>query len=166
VHHLVKGLERAPDAFQEEVSALWLRHTRDAWQVDARALRTPLGAIAYSVLHHHKKEQAPPPGTKHVKRMRPSRGYFNRPVGSYRSEARELLRDERLYAELVDVLDAPDGAPSWLIEELIAERVDSARAAATFSKPKLAHVREVREVDPRTGELRYRFAGVLRVLSR
>jgi hypothetical protein len=62
VHHTVKGLGALPLDFEAEVSELWRSHTRDAWQVEARPLRTPMGAIAYLVLHHHKRDQAPPAG--------------------------------------------------------------------------------------------------------
>jgi hypothetical protein len=85
-------------------------------------------------------------------------------VGEYRREARELLRDERLYAELVAALEIPDGAPSYLVEELIAEHVDDARERARFEARELVHVREVRVVDRQTGEVSYRFDGVLRRL--
>jgi hypothetical protein len=181
LHHTVKGLDFEPgdvvyeaDKWGREVARLpelearvstwWRRHTGDAWQVECRPLRTPMGAVAYLVLHHHKREQAPPPGTKHVKRLRPSRGYFNRPIADYRREARELLRDERLFAELVAVLDVPDGIPSYLVEERIVERVDEARDRAKWEAPKLVHVRERQVVDRATGEVAYRFEGVLRVL--
>jgi hypothetical protein len=182
LHHTVKGLDfasadvvRDVDKWGREISRLpelearvsswWRRYTGDAWQVECRPLRTPMGAVTYLVLHHHKRAQAPPPGTKHVKRLRPSRGYFNRAVGDYRAEARELLRDERLFAELVAVLDVPDGVPSYLVEERIVERVDEARERAQYEAPKLVHVRERQVVDRATGERAYRFEGVLRVLS-
>ena len=79
-------------------------------------------------------------------------------------EARELLRDERLYAELVAALDVPDALPSYLVEELIAERVDEARERAHYERPELVHVREVRTINEATGEISYRFDGVLRRL--
>src|SRR5262249_40440680 len=59
VHHLVKGLksERAVE-LEPHVSELWRRYTGDAWVVECRPLRTPVGAIAYLALHHHKRAQA------------------------------------------------------------------------------------------------------------
>jgi hypothetical protein len=139
----------------------WWRDKTGAWRVECRPLFTPMGAIAYLVLHHHKREQGPPAGTKHVKRLRPSRGYFGRPVGDLRRESRELLREERLYAELVEVLGIPDRAPSYLVEDLIAEHVDEARARAKCGRPELVHVRERAVLDRGTGEVCYVFERVL-----
>jgi hypothetical protein len=165
LHHLVKGIPRAElRELEREISTRWRDYTGGAWRVDCRPLYTPMGAIAYLVLHHHKQEQGPPSGTKHVKRLRPSRNYMSRPIAELRVQARELLRDERLYAELVEALNI-DRAPSALVEELIAERIDDARDRARHDAPKLCHVREQRVLDRATGEVYLAFGGVLRVLK-
>lgn len=161
LHHLVKRLEWF-DGLEAEVSELWRRFSSDgAWRVECRPLYTPMGAIAYLVLHHHKREQGPPPGTKHTKRLRPSRNFFNRPIPELREQARKLLEDTRLYAELAEVLNVPERMPSFLVEELIAERVDAARARAEYVKPKLVRVRERRQFDTTTGVVWYEFERVL-----
>jgi hypothetical protein len=95
VHYLVKDLR--PDVELADVEA-WVRvewkKLAGAWVVEARELRTPAGAIAYLALHHQKREQAPPRGWS-GKRLRPSKGYFNRPVRELRSEARLRLAEAR-----------------------------------------------------------------------
>ena len=168
LHHLVKGIPREMVTTELEgwISELWRGYTGGAWRVDFKPLYTPMGAIAYLVLHHHKREQGPPPGTKHVKRLRPSKGYTERPLRELREEARLLLQNERLYAELVETMSVPDGAPSFLVEELIAERVDQAQAERKMRAPRLCHVRERRRVDRVTGEVLLEFSHVLRVLSK
>lgn len=77
------------------VSELWHRFTGDAFMVDARPLRTPAGAIAYLTLHHHKKRQAPPPGFT-GRRLRPSKGYYEKSIGELRDLARKLAAHERV----------------------------------------------------------------------
>src|SRR3954454_18706055 len=109
MHALVKGLPgEAAAALEPAISAKWERLTGGAWLVEARELRTPGGAIAYMVGHHHKREQAPPPSMRGVKRMRPSRGYFNTemtrriaeiegrdesPTARLRRRAKEVMRE-------------------------------------------------------------------------
>lgn len=140
VHHLVKGLPR-PSAevvarLEGEVSRKWREYTGDSWVVECRPLRTPMGALAYLALHHHKREQQPPPGWS-GKRFRPSRGYFNRPVGELRAEARALISDERIERALVAYLDPPDGFDSATLDELIYQRIDWAREEAAKAAPRL-----------------------------
>jgi hypothetical protein len=161
VHHLVKGVPPADALSLESTISEWWRDKTGAWRVECRPLFTPMGAIAYLVLHHHKREQGPPAGTKHVKRLRPSRGYFGRPVAELRWQARELLREEQLYAELVEVLGLPDKLPSYLVEDLIAEHIDEARERAKYDRPELVHVRERPVLDRASGEVSYVFEGVI-----
>lgn len=165
LHHLVKRLPWH-EGLEARVSELWREYSRKyagdgAWRVECRPLYTPMGAIAYLVLHHHKREQGPPPGTKHTKRLRPSRNFFNRPIPELRGEARELLRDQRLYAELVETMSVPERVPEALVEELIAEHVDAAKARREFSRPRLVHVRERRHLDKSTGEVAFEFDRVI-----
>lgn len=143
VHHLVKGLGR-PDAQRQAelegyVSSVWLRLTRDAWRVECRPLRTPMGAVAYLALHHHKREQQPPAGWS-GKRFRPSRGYFNRPVGELRAEARALLRDERIESALMDAFDLPDVIDSGTLDDLIFDNIAWAREEVARNAPSLVTV--------------------------
>lgn len=143
VHHLVKGLGRPDDALavqlEQEVSALWLKYTRDAWRVECRPLRTPMGAIAYLALHHHKDEQRPPKGWT-GKRFRPSQGYFARPLPELRREARALLADRRIERAMVEAWDVPDGFDGGLLDELIAENIDAARERALAEAPVVCRV--------------------------
>jgi hypothetical protein len=106
MHALVKGLD--PDATDElhpQVREKWSKLTGGSWVVECRPLRTPGGAIAYMVGHHHKREQAPPAGWS-GKRIRPSQGYFERPVAELRRHAKRTILDALWWAEM----DAP--APS------------------------------------------------------
>jgi hypothetical protein len=95
VHVLLRRLaaEVAPD-LEERVRRVWLGRT-GADRVELRELRTAAGATAYLVLHHRKREQAPPEGLR-VTRFRPSANYFDRPVSELRVEARAVLRDRRV----------------------------------------------------------------------
>lgn len=161
MHYLVKGVPAADAiAYAPRVSELWRRHT-GAWVVECRPLYTPLGAIAYLTLHHHKREQGPPPGIKRVRRLRASKRYFARPVAELRAEARELLKSERLYAELVNALSVPDGFPKSILDELIAERIDAARASLAYDRPRLVNVHEVQKLDKQSGELSWEFRYVV-----
>jgi LmbE family N-acetylglucosaminyl deacetylase len=134
LHHLVKGIPAdhellAPTALLDEagdvvldpdgnpvlttelerrVSAKWLEFTADAWVVEVRPLRTPAGAIAYLTLHHHKREQAPPPGFT-GRRLRPSKRYYERPIAELRELARELLSSARVRASARQVVDVEFG---------------------------------------------------------
>lgn len=145
VHHLVKGLPRPSPRLvvqlEAEVSRLWKRYTGDAWVVECRPLRTPTGAIAYLALHHHKREQQPPAGWS-GKRFRPSRGYFNRPIGELRAEARALLEDRRIEAALVAAWNVPDGFDGALLDELIYENLEEARERARAERPQLVRVEQ------------------------
>jgi hypothetical protein len=140
VHHLVKGLDRVDQeqqlALEQQVSALWKTYTQEAWRVECRPLRTPIGAVAYLALHHHKHEQRPPRSWK-GKRFRPSQGYFARPVAELRDQARELIRDRRIANELIELWKVPDGFDGALLDELLGEAMPAARARALASKPTL-----------------------------
>lgn len=129
VHHLVKGFPPdhnalAPIEYDDaagervittelelRVRELWHRFTADAWIAEARPLRTPAGAIAYLTLHHHKREQGPPPGFT-GRRLRPSKptkeraGYYELPIAELRALARELSSSSRVRQAVTRVLDA------------------------------------------------------------
>lgn len=123
VHHLVKGFPPEHEALELiefddaagkpvvttelelRVRELWHRFTGDAWIADARPLRTPAGAIAYLTLHHHKREQGPPPGFT-GRRLRPSKGYYELPIAELRALAKELSSSSRVRQAVTRVLDA------------------------------------------------------------
>ncbi|MBA3843931.1 MAG: hypothetical protein H0X39_15180 [Actinobacteria bacterium] len=183
LHHLVKGIEYSQSevvmqpnkygelvptlpALEAHVSELWRwasskTQERPSWLVGARPLYTPAGAVRYLVLHHHKREQGPPPGTKHAKRFRPSRGFFSQPLGVLRAEVRAVLRDERVYSELVRVIDTPGAIPGAMLDDWIAERYEAAKAESRRAAPEFVHVREKPVLDRETGEVRYEFKEVL-----
>lgn len=115
LHHLVKGMpvdhplmeivEIVDDygrvhpkpRLELHVSEMWKRYTKgDAWQVEARPLRTPAGAITYLALHHNKRTQAPPLEVGRVRRLRPSKGYYEEPIADLRKLARDLGEDQRV----------------------------------------------------------------------
>jgi hypothetical protein len=146
--------------FELRLREKWEAWTGGAWIVDARPLRSPGGAIAYTVGHHHKREQAPPrriarfssdgtiryEQTKSVKRMRPSRGYFDtrraevwnehnpndpkRPVQMFREEAREVMRrataEKVALAQLIDS-DVPEELHNEVLDDLIEQSLRGPR---------------------------------------
>lgn len=118
IHHLVKGIPldhelmaaaedpetgellvdrdgRPIPKLEVIVSELWRRYTGDAFVVECRPLKTPLGALKYMALHYRKRAQAPPPTWK-GRRLRPSKGYYEQPVAELRALSRQLNRDQRL----------------------------------------------------------------------
>jgi hypothetical protein len=127
-HLLVKRLPSDVDLspgceLWRELKRRWESHT-GAWRVELRELRTPGGAIAYMVGHHHKQEQAPPDGWS-GKRFRPSQNYFARPIADLRQEARrERLRSIallKLAQERGDVLlELAADTIDELVDELLA----------------------------------------------
>lgn len=159
IHHLVKGLGRPDDdraaALERLVSETWKSATRGSWRVECRPLRSPLGAIAYLALHHHKTEQRPPEGWT-GKRFRPSRGYFNRPIAELRQEARALMADERIERALVTAWGVPDGLDETTLDDLILSSIDRAREMVKECAPALQRL-YVRHrpiaVDAVTGEI-------------
>jgi hypothetical protein len=124
-HVLLKGVDhdQAP-----VVEALLRRHWRLGSQVEARPLRSVAGATAYLVHHHNKASQAPPAGYS-GKRLRPSRGYYARPVAELRRTAHELLVSKRLRkaARRSIVWEALDGAPEELVDAELRAAIAQAR---------------------------------------
>lgn len=116
-----------------QLKARWEHHT-GAWRVELRELRTPGGAIAYMVGHHHKGEQAPPEGWS-GKRFRPSRNYFERPIAELRGEAHAerlravaLLRLAREQGDVLLELEA-DAIDEWVDELVAGEPAELVRVA-------------------------------------
>ena len=143
VHHLVKGLPAqavASGDLEREVRARWRRHSGGAFVVECRPLRTPAGAIAYLALHHHKPTQAPPPGHRNVKRLRPSKGYFGRPVPLIRRQARRLLLDQAVDYAVRRALGV-DGVPSDVADDALGSALQEARARRLDHRPELCHAR-------------------------
>jgi hypothetical protein len=130
-HLLVKRLPADVDLsagcdLWRQLKARWERHT-GAWRVELRELRTPGGAIAYMVGHHHKSEQAPPEGWS-GKRIRPSQNYFVRSVVELRQEARADRQRAMALLEVAKrhggvLLEAAADMIDDLVEEHLAENV-------------------------------------------
>jgi hypothetical protein len=158
-----------------ELRERWEAWTGGAWVVDMRPLRTPGGAIAYTVGHHHKREQAPPrkigrmqsDGTwayepiKGTKRFRPSKGYFDRTraekigdgrsaIQVLRSDAKRMMREDtakkRLMAQLID-RDVPGEVMNEVLHELVRDALDAPPAIP------VAALEDGRLRDMRTGEV-------------
>jgi hypothetical protein len=178
MHALLKGMEwsdlgglvadpRSPKneryALELELREKWESWTGGAWVVDMRPLRTPGGAIAYMVGHHHKRAQAPPrriarlrpdgsvayESVKGMKRMRPSKGYFDTrraevindgrtPVQLLRQEARRVMREttasKRALARLVE-LDPPPEIRDDILDALIEAARDAPPAVPVAVLP-------------------------------
>jgi hypothetical protein len=133
MHGLLKGVPRAA---APEVAAVARRvwHARTgAHRVEAHELHRPAGAIAYLVNHHQKTAQRPPAGWR-GKRLRPSKGYYERPAAELREQARAVLADKRI-AAAVDAMLSEAGAWEQLggsdhaYQQLHADVVEQAAAA-------------------------------------
>lgn len=130
LHGLGKDVarERAPDV-GEVLKRAWFPRT-GADRVEAHELHRPAGAIAYLVNHHAKSAQTPPRGWS-GKRLRPSKGYYERPIVEMREEARAYLSDKRARAAVSRALCE---ANSWdelpdldEVDEAIERSVEVAR---------------------------------------
>lgn len=139
-HLLVKRLPADVDLspgceLWAEVKRHWERYT-GAWRVELRELRTPGGAIAYMVGHHHKGEQAPPDGWS-GKRFRPSQNYFVRPVEELRVESRRGRLRSMALLELAQVHgDAFLELAADTVESMVDELIGS-------EPPELVRVQEI-----------------------
>jgi hypothetical protein len=155
VKRLPEGLDLSPGCeLWRQIKKRWERST-GAWMVELRELRTPAGAIAYMVGHHHKREQAPPEGWS-GKRFRPSRNYFDRPVCELREHVRfdraVRMRSERLLESLQDQGVDPDQLdPALLFEQAQPgpppELVRVQRIPTEFGEDDLPSVWELQVVD-------------------
>jgi hypothetical protein len=87
--------------------------------------------IAGLVGHHLKAGQAPPPGWA-GRRYGTSRGFYAIDSRELDAQAKAVVRDERLAHHLeramVDELNVPDGFPAEILDELLSERIEIARA--------------------------------------
>lgn len=140
-HLLVKGLPDGLDLspgcdLWRQLKARWERHT-GAWRVELRELRTPGGAIAYMVGHHHKGEQAPPPSFA-GKRFRPSRNYFERPIAQLREEARAEKKRAIALLRL-----AEDAGPDVMLELAGDVIEDLVEQYVNAEPPELVRVQEI-----------------------
>jgi hypothetical protein len=130
-HVLLRGVPADDVAGVEAVTRkVWSGEQGMGSRLEVRELRTPAGATAYLTLHHHKREQRPPEGLR-VTRFRPSRGYFGRPVGELRAEARSVLGEKRVRRAAWALLDgeALDRMPEAMLEDELASALREARAA-------------------------------------
>jgi hypothetical protein len=129
-HLLLRGVDAAAAAEVEaRVRRVWERRT-GANRVEVRELRNASGATAYVVAHHHKREQAPPPGVS-VRRLRHSRSpaYFADGVTALREEVRRIESAKRLQRatrRLVD-WDYLNGAPDEVVDQELAAALGDAR---------------------------------------
>jgi hypothetical protein len=134
-HGLLKDVarERAADV-GEVLKRPWLRMT-GAHRVEAHELHRPAGAIAYLVNHHQKSAQTPPRGWS-GKRLRPSKGYYERPILEMREEARGRLADDRLKHAVTEAL-SQSGAWDVLDDEVADAMADALHCAAAANPPEL-----------------------------
>jgi hypothetical protein len=131
VHVLLRGVAPGQvSAVEAVVRKVWAGERAMGSRLEVRELRTPAGATAYLTLHHHKQAQRPPAGLA-VKRFRPSRGYFSRPVAEWRAEARELLSERRVRRAAWSVLDweTLDRLPEDVVQHEFAAAIVQARLA-------------------------------------
>lgn len=185
LHHLIKGMQHEDlPALEEHVAELWHRYTGDAFVVECRPLRTPVGCIRYLALHHRKKAQAPPPGFS-GRRLRPSKGYYDPELGiaGLRELAREAIRDSRIEAIVLKAfaieLEGAESPETWeadqqlttaltdVLREMAADpreaqldlerNVDYGEDRREFVRRAVARLRRLREEQP---------AELVRVLER
>ena len=97
-HVLIKGIPVEDLGEAQEVAGRVWRGRTGAGQVTCEPIRTHAGLANYLARHDLKPDQAPPPWW-HGKRVRPSQGYFHRPVTEIRAMAKAALAaDRRRYA--------------------------------------------------------------------
>lgn len=94
-HFLLKGLEDADVLNVERVARERWAAVTGAFVVEVAELRMPSAALHYLGLHHAKRSQLPPAAWRGMAE-RASRGYWSRPVGELRDEARSQLWAESL----------------------------------------------------------------------
>lgn len=140
-HVLLRGcLPSEAEAIEGAVRALWSART-GASRVELRELRSPVGATAYLIHHHRKRDQAPPAGFR-GKRLRPSKNYYGQPIPTLRREATTMLRNKRLrkIANRMIEWEELDGAPEEMIDhELTLALTEARRDAAMVTFVKLDH---------------------------
>lgn len=143
--------QRCGRCMECQLSLRWEKITGGAWKVDLRELRSAGGAVAYMVGHHHKQSQSPPAGLRGIKRHRPSRGYYSRPVGELREQARRVTAASAQNRQLLDRLAGFDASPEAR-DDLLAVLLEREQARpAPVPVRLLGHGRQV--MDLRTGEL-------------
>jgi hypothetical protein len=141
-HGLLKDVarDRAADV-GELMRRLWLPRT-GAHRVEAHELHRPAGAIAYLVNHHQKQAQTPPRGWS-GKRLRPSKGYYERPIAQLREQARAVLaqkaaeRTVERWLEKVNAWDVLGGTEDYF------ELRDSQITATVAARPVLVWTQRV-----------------------
>lgn len=94
-HFLLKGLSGADVLNVERIARERWEAVTGAFRVEVAQLRTPTAALHYLGLHHAKREQLPPAEWRGMAE-RASKGYWSRPVGELRAEARAQLWAESL----------------------------------------------------------------------
>jgi hypothetical protein len=128
-HGLLKDVDRdRANDVGEVLRRIWQERT-GAHRVEAHELHRPAGAIAYLVNHHAKTAQRPPAGWS-GKRLRPSKGYYERPIAEMREEARAHLADKRTRAAVERALleaNAWDELPDVdEVHDLVDEHAENA----------------------------------------
>lgn len=154
-HSLWKGLQPADsDSVRQIATEVWLR-IAGADSHTCEEIRTPGGAVAYVARHHFKVSQSPPPGWS-GKRLRPCKGWWELGAAETRARAETLVRDRglirRIEQELADRLSPTTLVDETTWDELVKTRLELRRRETVA----LVHVREVEEIDARTGELHRR----------
>jgi hypothetical protein len=133
-HMLFKGIPPQECAALElVVRRVWKERT-GAHRIEVAEIRSAAGAMHYVTEHFAKAVQRPPRGwtgrtTRYSIPRGDRRGYFVRPLGERREQARELLRDRRVERRLEDVLRQVDVEPgdlgeSW--DSMLSEAIENA----------------------------------------
>lgn len=138
-HFLLKGLEGADVLNVEQLARdRWCAVT-GAFVVEVAELRTPGAALHYLGVHHAKRSQLPPDSWRGMVE-RASRGYWSRPIGELREEARAQLWAESLaWSSGLSVSDA----------RLLVDGVKSAkREQAAELRAAMAALAEMRTANP------------------
>lgn len=131
-HLLLKNVNAPADDLEAVVQRVWEQRT-GASRVELRELRSAGGATAYLLAHHHKRDQAPPPGWS-GKRLRSSRSYYGEPVAELRKQAGEMLRSKRLRRVARRMVDweSLDGAPDEVLDREWSGALSQARHEASM----------------------------------
>ncbi len=112
------------------LAGAWSEHAHGHKRIwDAGGLTRYVAGLAG---HHLKSGQTPPPNWS-GRRVGTSRGFYAIDARELRSQAVDVVRDERLRhrleVELLESIEGPGSLPEWIADEVLTDRLVAARAA-------------------------------------
>ena len=139
LHTLWKDVDQDAAPVIAGIAGHVMEKAAGAWRHDVGQIRTPAGATMYVARHHQKEEQAPPRSWGSVRRVRPSKGYYELPASELRSMAAGQLKSIRLYKLLEHQVRElnDDQVPDDVLDDHLDEEV---RRALDAPPPEVVRV--------------------------